>query len=162
MGEKQNDEQPGRNQPVQDYPSALEVVSEYSAALAARDSERMKSLHSPDFVLDWVYADAFETPPSSAEETNEFWPSWFAGFPEMDYEVTRTIAAEEVVVVQWIFTGTNAGPLGPPAFGRLLDPTGRTVQFRGVSIYDVSGGLIQRETTYMDLATLLVEIGVTL
>jgi hypothetical protein len=69
MGEKQKDEQPGRNQPVQDYPSALEVVSEYSAALAARDSERMKSLHSPDFVLDWVYADAFENPPRSAEET---------------------------------------------------------------------------------------------
>lgn len=162
MGEKQKDEQPGRNQPVQDYPSALDVVSEYSAALAARDSERMKSLHSPDFVLDWVYADAFENPPRSAEETNEFWPSWFAGFPEMDYEVTRTIAADEVVVAQWIFTGTNAGPLGPPAFGRPLDPTGRTIQFRGVSIYDVSGGLIQRETTYMDLATLLVELGVTL
>jgi len=143
-------------------PSALDVVSEYAAALMARDEERMKTLRTSDFVLDWVYADAFEDPPSSAEETHAFWPSWFEGFPEMDYEVTRTIAAETVVVTQWTFTGTNNGPLGPPAFGERMEPSGRTIQFRGVSIYDVRDGLIQRETTYMDLATLMVELGVTL
>ena len=143
-------------------PSALDVVAEYAAALMARDAERMKTLRTSDFVLDWVYADAFEEPPSSAEETHAFWPSWFEGFSEMDYEVTRTIAAETVVVTQWTFTGTNDGPLGPPAFGERMEPSGRTIQFRGVSIYDVRDGLIQRETTYMDLATLMVELGVTL
>jgi steroid delta-isomerase-like uncharacterized protein len=142
--------------------SALDIVSEYTAALMARDKERMKALRTSDFVLDWVYADAFEDPPSSAEETHAFWASWFEGFTEMDYEVTRTIAAETVVVTQWIFTGTNDGPLGPPAFGERMEPTGRTIQLRGVSIYDVRDDLIQRETTYMDLATLMVELGVTL
>ena len=142
--------------------SALDIVSEYTAALMARDEQRMKTLHAADFVLDWVYADAFENPPSSAKETHEFWSSWFEGFPEMDYKVTRTIAAETVVVTQWTFTGTNDGPLGPPAFGKRMEPSGRTIQFRGVSIYDVRDGLIQRETTYMDLATLMVELRVTL
>ena len=131
-------------------------------ALAARDSEQMDALRSPDFVLDYVYADAFERSPLSAEETKEFWPAWFAGFPEMDLEVTRTVAAETVVVTQWTFAGTNTGPLEPPAFGKRLEPTGRTIQFRGVSIYDISEGLIQRETLYMDFATLWVELGVEL
>lgn len=162
MGKKQRNDQLRRNQPRIDMPSALDVVSEYVAALAARDTAKIHSLHSPDFVLDWVYADAFENPPRSAEETKAFWPSWFAGFPEMDYEVTRTIAAEEVVVTEWIFTGTNTGPLAPPVFEERRKPTGRTIRFRGVSIYDVSEGLIQRETTYIDLATLMVELGVTL
>lgn len=162
MDKKQRNEQPGRNQPLKDNPSALKVVSEYSAALAARDSEKMNSLRSPDFVLDWVYADAFEDRPRSLEETKEFWPSWFAGFPGMDYKVTRTIAAEKVVVTQWTFIGTNTGPLNPPAFGSRRKPTGRTIQFRGVTVYDVSAGLIQRETTYMDLTTLMVELGITL
>ena len=143
-------------------PSALDVVAEYTAALMARDAERMKTLRTSDFVLDWVYADAFDDAPSSAEETHAFWPSWFKGFPEMDYEVTRTIAAETVVVTRWTFAGTNDGPPGPPAFGERMEPSGRTIQFRGVSIYDVRDGLIQRETTYMDLATLMVELGVTL
>ena len=94
------------------------------------------------------------------EETKRFWPSWFVAFPEYDFEVTRTIAAEEVVVTQWDFTGTNSGPLELPFFEKPIEPTGRTVRFRGVSILDVSDGLIQRETLYMDLATLMVELGV--
>ncbi len=50
----------------------------------------------------------------------------------------RTIAAE------WIFTGKHTGPLGPPVFEERLEPTGRTIQFRGVTIYDVRNSLIQR------------------
>ena len=38
-------------------------------------------------------------------------------------------------------------------------PTGREVRLRGVSIYDIIRGLIQRETIYIDNATLLVELG---
>ena len=150
------------NQPQNDSLAGLEVVSEYIAALAAADIERMKILHAPNYVLDWVYADAFEDPLSTAEESIKFWPSWFAGFPEMDFEVTRTIAGEDVIVTQWIFTGTNSGTLGPPVFEDAQAPTGRTIQFRGVSIYDVHNGLIQRETTYIDLATLMVELGIVL
>ncbi len=145
-----------------DNPSAFDVVAEYSAALAARDSERMNALHSPDFVLDWVYGDAFEEHPQSAEEATKFWPSWFAGFPEMDYEITRTIAGEDVVVTEWVFTATNSGPLNPPVFEKPTEATGRTIRIRGASVYDVSDGLIQRETTYMDLASLMVELGVVL
>ncbi len=144
------------------HPTALEVVSDYTAAIIGRDNEKMKSLHAPGFVLDWVFDDAFENPPTSAEETHAFWPSWFAGFSEMDYQAIRTIAAEEVVVVQWTFTGAHDGTLGPPVFNEPLAPTGKTIQFRGVTVYDVKEGLIQREATYLDLATLMVELGTTL
>lgn len=143
-------------------PAALAVVSEYAEALSKRDSGRMNSLRSSNFVLDFVHGDAFEDGPLSIEETKAFWPAWFAGFPEMDYEVTRTVAAEEVIVTQWIFTGTNSGPLAAPIFDNPRQPTDRTIRFRGVSIYDVRDGLIQRETMYMDLATLMVELGVEL
>jgi steroid delta-isomerase-like uncharacterized protein len=142
--------------------SALEITSQYVAALAAADTDRMNALRSPDYVLDFVYGDASESGPLSLEETRDFWPSWLAGFPEMDYEVTRTIAAKDVVVTQWTFTGTNSEPFGPAIFEQLSAPTGRTIMFRGVSIYDISDGLIQHETTYMDLATLMVELGIGL
>ena len=162
MNERRDNEQPEQNQPLKDTPTAFQVVSEYVAALAARDSEQMRSLHAPDFVLDWVYGDAFENPPRSAKETHEFFPSWFIGFPDLDYEVRRTIAAEKIVVTEWTFTGANSGPLAPPVFEHRREPTGRTIQFRGVSIYDVDAGFIRRETIYLDLATLVVELGVVL
>ena len=63
-----------------DNPSAFEIVSEHIAAMAAKDFDRMKSLHAEDFLVDWVYSDAYETPPSSADENKRFFPAWFAGF----------------------------------------------------------------------------------
>jgi predicted ester cyclase len=153
----------------QNEPDSLQTVAEYVAALAAGDHRRMDGLRAADFVLDFVHGDALEDGPLTAEETRAFWPAWFAAFPEMDYEVTRTVAAPSVMVTQWVFTGTQTQPLGPPVFDPPLPPSGRTIRFRGVTVYDVAEDghdpaqrkLIQRETTYMDLATLMVELRVT-
>ena len=141
---------------------ALNIISEYVSALASGDTERMNSLRAPDFELDFVYGDADESAPLTSEETRQFWPTWLAGFPEKDYQITRTIAAEDVVVTQWVFTGTHSEPLGSPLFDEPVAPTGRTILFRGVSIYDIKDGLIQRESTYFDLATVMVELGIQL
>ncbi len=142
--------------------SALDVVSKYVVALTGRDSDGMNGLRADAFVLDFVHGDAFENRPMSAEEAQMFWPIWFDAFLELDLEVTRTVAADEVVVTQWIFTGTNTGPLDPPIFEKRVEPTGRTVRLRGVSVYDVIGGRILRETLYIDLVTLMVELRVDL
>ena len=141
-------------------PAALAVVSDYVAAIAARDSDGMDRLRAPVFVLDSVPGDAFQERAATASAAQSFWAAWFTGFPELDMEITRTVAAAEVVVTQWVFTGTNSGPLEPPLCKRRVPPTGRTIRLRGVSVYDVSDGLIQRETIYLDLATLFVELGI--
>ena len=143
-------------------PAALDVTSAYVAALAARDSARMKALRAPGFALDFVHGDASQAEPLSAEDTMQFWSAWFVAFPELDYEVTRTIAADQVVVTQWTFTGTNSGPLAPTMLGEIAEPLGKTIRLRGLSVYDISDGLIRRETAYIDLATFLVELGVEL
>jgi steroid delta-isomerase-like uncharacterized protein len=143
-------------------PTALQVVSAYAEAMAARDSARMESLRAKDFMLDFVHNDAAEREPLSAEDTRMFWSFWFVAFPELDWEVTRTIAAPNVVVTQWVFTGAHTGPLEPSILGDHVEPTGKTIQLRGASFYDVSEGLIQRETAYLDFATLMVEMGVEL
>jgi steroid delta-isomerase-like uncharacterized protein len=143
-----------------DLPS-LEIIAKYASALYARDNAAMQNLRSPDFQLDWVHNDAFVNQPLNQAETAQFWPVWFAAFSEMDYEVTRTIAAEDVVVTQWIFTGTHVASLGPPVFDPPQEPTGKTIRIRGISVYDIEAGLIQKETMYIDLATLWVELGVT-
>ena len=149
-----------RHRQSPEAPSSLEVISQYASALAARNSAQMHALRSADFVLDFVHGDAFHDTPLSAEAIKDFWPAWFAGFPDMDFEVTRTIAAENVVVLQWTFTGHNTVALDPPVFGRHMEATGRTIRLRGVLVYDVSENRIQRETLYIDFATLWIELGV--
>ena len=141
---------------------SLDIIAEYNAALAAGDTDRMNALRGPKLELDFVYGDADDSGPLTSEETQQFWPSWLAAFPEKDYEVVRNIAAQDVVVTQWAFTGTHGEALRPPIFDEPVAPTGRTIMFRGVSIYDINNGLIERETTYFDLATVMVELGVQL
>ena len=93
--------------------------------MAAKDIDGIQRLLSEDFVLDYVHADASQETPISAEGTRLFWPAWFAAFTESDFEGTRTIVAAEVVVTQWIFTGTHDGRLEPLTFDPPLEPTGR-------------------------------------
>lgn len=143
-----------------DVETTLDVVDAYVAALAAKDPAAMSALRADDFVLDWVHGDAFEQQPLTKTETEAFWPSWFEAFSEMDLEVTRTIAGESVAVTQWVFVGVHTQPFGPPVFDPLLPPSGRTIRLRGVSVYDLRDGCIYQETTYLDLATLMVELGV--
>lgn len=140
---------------------SLAVITKYITALRARDNAAMQDLRSSDFVLDWVHNDAAANRPGTLEVANQFWSVWFRAFPEMDYEITRTIAAENVVVTQWVFTGTQAGPLGLPVFDPPLEQTGKTIRLRGISVYDIQAGFITKETMYIDLATLWVELGVT-
>ena len=143
-----------------DLPS-LSLIAQYVSALRKRDEAAMQSLRSPDFVLDWVHSDAFANNPITHDVANQFWFVWFAAFSEMDYEITRTIAADNVVVTQWVFTGTQTGPLDVPVFDTPVEPTGKTIYLRGISVYDIHAQLINKETMYIDLATLWVELGVT-
>ena len=63
MSKGQSNKQLRHSQQLIDYPSAFAVVSEYSVALAAAEIEKMISLHSPDFVLDWVMPMPLRTAP---------------------------------------------------------------------------------------------------
>ncbi len=137
----------------------LTVILEYADALSANDSARMSNLRAPTFVLDLVHRDAFESAPLSSEAAEHFWRAWFTAFPDCDYELTRTIAGQGVVVSQWMCTGHHTGRLESDILAMPVDPTGRAIRLRGVSVYDVRDARIERETVYLDLATLMVELG---
>ncbi|MGN7614319.1 ester cyclase [Magnetococcales bacterium HHB-1] len=138
------------------------IIHAYIRALKNQDTKTMRQHCSEDFIVDFVHGDAFHSPPTSIQNSRKFWPALFLAFPQMDYEVTRTIIAPEVITCQWQFTGINEGPLTPPAFAKEQPATKRTVHLRGLSIYDLNNQKIERETMYFDFTTLLVELGITL
>lgn len=148
--------------PLSDYTSTLDIISGYIEALQQRDSDKMDTFRSKDFIRDLVAGDAFHDSPSSNQDTREFWSAWFTAFEDMDYEVTRTIATKEIVVLEWVFTGTHSGTLDPAVFNKEIAPTGNTIKLRGVSIYEIAHKFITSETLYIDMATLWVELGVIL
>ena len=58
----------------------------------------MVALRSPGFVMDFVHGDVFRDEPLSEDATKQFWLAWFHAFPGGNFEVTRTIAAQNVIV----------------------------------------------------------------
>jgi steroid delta-isomerase-like uncharacterized protein len=148
--------------PTQIEDISLNIVSDYLKAIEDADVERMAALQTEDFTLDFVHHDAFVQEPFKKEEAIAFWAAWFSAFPEMDLHVTRTIVADPLVVTEWVFTGTHAGSLGAPVFENSIPPTGKTIRFRGVTIYELDRGQIRSVQMYLDMATVLVELGTTL
>jgi len=148
--------------PSQEADTTLAIVTEYLHAIGDVDVEHMIALQTEDFVLDFVHRDAFIQKPFKHKEATAFWTAWFNAFPEMDIQVTRTVVANPLVVTEWIFTGTHAGLLGPPIFEKNIPPTGKTIRFRGISICELHRGHIKCMQMYLDMATVLVELGVTL
>ena len=95
-------------------PSALEIATQYGAAIIARDSKSLHTLRSKDCITDWVHEDAFRYRPDTAQQATDRYEALFVAFPDLNLDVTRTIAGEEVVVQEWTLTGTNKGTLAPP------------------------------------------------
>ena len=144
--------------------TALDIALQYAKALAARNEERLQRLRASTYTLDAVHLDAFACRPLTATEAKEMYSALFTAFPDSNFAVKRTIAAPEVVVQEWTFTGTNTGRFDrwPYANSANQEPSGKRVRLRGLTIYDISSELIQRETIYMDSVTLAVERGESL
>lgn len=77
---------------VRRQPGALDVVSDYAAAIIARDPERMKTLRAKTCLLDLVQLDAFKVTPHGPGAGETMYAALFDAFPDADLEVLRTIA----------------------------------------------------------------------
>jgi predicted ester cyclase len=141
--------------------TSLDIVAEYAEAICTSDSERMAACRMEGYQLDFVHRDASGGEPLTEREACQFWEAWFKAFPDMDFQVTRTILAETVAVTQWVFTAVNSGLITPPISEVVLEPTGKPIRFRGASIFDLNEGKIQHESMYVDFATIWAELGVT-
>jgi predicted ester cyclase len=141
--------------------NAFLIAAQYTAARAAQQEERLHVLRAGRYQLDTVYLDAYGASPLADPGGTDVYRSLFRACPDGDLAVTRTIAGAEVVVQEWTFSGTHTGrtELWALRAQRHDQPTGSKVRLRGVCLYDIKHGLIQRETIYLDQATLLVELG---
>ena len=96
---------------------SVEIVSQYVAALAEGDTERMNTLRAPDFELDFVYGDASASGQLSSEETKQYFgdtgvyiSSLLSGLADVDAitislaqlsdvgTVSMTVAAQSIVI----------------------------------------------------------------
>ena len=79
------------------------------------------------------------------DEIAAFFREMFAAFPDAETTVTRVVAGQNEVAVEWRMTRHFTGA---PFQG--IEPTGRPVELRGVDMIEIADGKNVTNTAYYD------------
>ncbi len=124
-------------------------------ALNAHDGKKYVSLMADNFRQ--VYGPGTQGP-LTGEQSWAYVQGFINAFPDLHFDVTRTVAQGDAVDVHWIATGTHICPLRTPT-GNTIPPTGKRVTIPGLSSFEIQNGRIIRGLTYWDMVTLLGQLG---
>jgi steroid delta-isomerase-like uncharacterized protein len=112
--------------------------------------------HDPDKVITLLTENAvvedvtFGAVSRGLAEIRQFAVSSFTAFPDIHFDLVNSTLKGGHGTIEWVFSGTDTGGFGG---------TGKPFSVRGVTVMDVHGTQLTRETDYWDLATVLKEIG---
>lgn len=129
--------------------TAGEVAQAAFDRFIAHDVEGVLAYWHPEGIQDWVALGVFR----GHDEIRALFAEVFAAVPDLEMVVEHVTADEQRCAIQWRSRGTHTG-----AF-RGLDPTGRTVELRGVDVMEVEDGLVVRNTVYYDGAAMARGLG---
>jgi steroid delta-isomerase-like uncharacterized protein len=83
----------------------------------------------------------------------------FTVFPDLNFETRRQYLRDDLVVQEWTARGTHLGKMNRA--GLEVEPTGQSVEYRGMDVIPIESGLVARKDVYSDGVTLLRQLGLT-
>jgi steroid delta-isomerase-like uncharacterized protein len=122
------------------------VAEKWIEAWNSHDVERVLVLFTPDV----VYEDLpFGVRNHGSAELRAFAVGIFTAVPDLRLDLLNSSLKGRHGTIEWVFSGTDIG----------LHKTQRRFSVRGVSVIEVHGQLISRNSDYYDLATILRQLG---
>jgi steroid delta-isomerase-like uncharacterized protein len=130
-----------------------EAIGRYNEAWNDHDLDAIMSMHAPDMVFENHTAGES----AQGEAVREHIGSIFQTWPDIRFETRRVYAREGVVTQEWTATATHSNTMRR---GNLVaEPTGKTVEWRGVDVIPFEEGLITRKDVYSDSVSILRQVG---
>jgi steroid delta-isomerase-like uncharacterized protein len=133
-----------------------ELIDRYNAAWNAHDVETIIAMHTEDSVFENHVTGDVNV---GREEIGRAISGIFAVFPDLSFETRRAYIRDDLVVQEWTARGTHEGPM--TRSGIEVQPTGRTVEYKGMDVIPIRDGLVARKDVYSDSITLLRQLGLT-
>lgn len=132
-----------------------EAVKSLIAAFNAHDARKIASLYTPDARTAGA-SPAGWTEESGRAGVEDMNGQMFTAFPDLRTATPRVYLSGDVAIQEWEMTGTNRGDYGA------VKATNKPIGVHGASVYwfDQSG-LITRDNTYSDTASISKQIGAT-
>ncbi len=137
-----------------DSPDALEeTIARYNQAWNDHDLDAIMSMHSPDMVFENHTAGESAT----GEEARGHIGSIFETWPDIKFETRRLYARDGVVTQEWTATATHSNTMKR---GDLLaEPTGKTIEWKGIDVIPFEDGKVKRKDVYSDSVSILRQVG---
>jgi steroid delta-isomerase-like uncharacterized protein len=131
-----------------------EIAIAFSEAWSSGDPEQLVAIYAEDALFEEVILGGVVT--QSRDELRTYAAAVYAAFPDFTATPESAFVSDNRAVVEWTLTGTYSGQFGP-----LPPGTGQQVDVRVASVLELADdGLIQRDSEYWDLATVLTQLGV--
>ncbi|MFK4086371.1 nuclear transport factor 2 family protein [Kribbella sp. NPDC020789] len=116
-----------------------EVFDTYVTTFATRDVDAIAALHSPATQF-WLHNG--EQPIHGRSALRDTFATMFAQWPEMGFDIHRTIIGDRHWVLDWALTAVFTGP----------DGDRRPIRFDCLDVVTLDeNGLVERKDTFIDL-----------
>ncbi|QIN79311.1 DUF4440 domain-containing protein [Rubrobacter marinus] len=130
------------------------IVREAHEAFNARDLDRAVAYAAED--LEWTVVASGETF-HGPEGYRRYMQNWIDAFSDAGTEITAVHAGDGFAVVEFTGRGTHDGTLKSPAGD--VPATGRVSENAFCEVVQIEDGKISRARTYLDLATMMAQLG---
>ena len=137
-------------------PQLQEFIDRYNAAWNDHDVEAIVSMHTDDSVFENHTTGDLNI---GKDAIRSAITGIFGVFPDLSFEARSQYLRDDLVVQEWTARGTHQGAMSRS--GMTIEPTGRTVEYRGMDIIPIRDGLVARKDVYSDGVTLLRQLGLT-
>jgi steroid delta-isomerase-like uncharacterized protein len=133
-----------------------DFIDRYNEAWNAHDVDAIVAMHTKDSVFENHTTGDVNV---GREAIARAITGIFGVFPDLAFETRRQYVREDLVVQEWTARGTHQGTM--TRSGIEVEPTGRTVEYRGMDVIPIRDGLVARKDVYSDGVTLLRQLGLT-
>jgi steroid delta-isomerase-like uncharacterized protein len=133
-----------------------ELIDRYNAAWNAHDVDAIVEMHTADSVFENHTTGDVNV---GREAIGSAIRGIFTVFPDLAFETRRRYIRDDLVVQEWTARGTHLGKMNRA--GMEVEPTGNSVEYRGMDVIPISEGLVARKDVYSDGVTLLRQLGLT-
>jgi steroid delta-isomerase-like uncharacterized protein len=122
--------------------SLEEAIARYNEAWNSHDLDAIMAMHATDMVFENHTAGESAQGPDARQHIASIFETW----PDIRFETRRLYARDGVVTQEWTATATHTKTMRR---GDLVaEPTGKTIEWRGVDVIPFENGLIKRKDVY--------------
>jgi steroid delta-isomerase-like uncharacterized protein len=133
-----------------------QFIDRYNQAWNEHDVDAIVEMHTPDSVFENHTTGDVNV---GREAIGTAIHGIFTVFPDLRFETRRAYIRDDLVVQEWTARGTHLGKMNRA--GLEVEPTGKSVEYRGMDVIPIENGLVARKDVYSDGVTLLRQLGLT-